>query len=280
MTIAAVASLETLLNLEAVDKLDPQQRTSPAEPGAARPGDRERDRRADRRTPDHVGDRPQFREHQRRGEDETRRGRPRRPAAGQRRAPAGVAEPDPAVLPGGDPAGHGGQAGQPGAGEADVERGAVPVHPLRGDGGGHRPDRPADRHPDRAGGERRLHSPQQHAPPDPPFRGEAPGRRRGAHRAGQPGELPESRPPCPRCSTRFPAAGTSCSTPQNTDYIDPDVLDLIRDFKEQTGPARGVEVSLVGFRSKYQLDGPDPVRGLLDPRPAELHSPRSRCCKS
>lgn len=40
---------------------------------------------------------------------------------------------------------------------------------------------------------------------------------------------------------------------QNTDYIDPDVLDLIRDFTEQTGPARGVEVSLLGFRSKYQL---------------------------
>ncbi len=40
---------------------------------------------------------------------------------------------------------------------------------------------------------------------------------------------------------------------QHTDYIDPDVLDLIRDFKEQTAPARGVEVSLVGFRSKYQL---------------------------
>ena len=41
---------------------------------------------------------------------------------------------------------------------------------------------------------------------------------------------------------------------QDTDYIDPDVLDLIRDFKEQTGPARGVEVSLLGFRSKYDLD--------------------------
>jgi len=41
---------------------------------------------------------------------------------------------------------------------------------------------------------------------------------------------------------------------QNTDYIDPDVLDLIRDFKEQTGPAHGVEVSLVGFRNEYQFD--------------------------
>ncbi|MDN5941550.1 MAG: hypothetical protein L0H94_06680 [Nitrospira sp.] len=41
---------------------------------------------------------------------------------------------------------------------------------------------------------------------------------------------------------------------QNTDYIDPDVLGLIRDFKEQTGPARGVEVSLLGFRSEYELE--------------------------
>jgi len=38
----------------------------------------------------------------------------------------------------------------------------------------------------------------------------------------------------------------------SSDYIDPDILDLIRDFKEQTAPARGIEVSLVGFRNKYQ----------------------------
>ena len=41
---------------------------------------------------------------------------------------------------------------------------------------------------------------------------------------------------------------------QNTDYIDPDVLDLIRDFKEVSGPVRNVEVSLLGFRSEYQFD--------------------------
>ncbi len=40
---------------------------------------------------------------------------------------------------------------------------------------------------------------------------------------------------------------------QNTDYIDPDVLDLIRDFKEKKAPSRGVEVSLLGFRAKYHL---------------------------
>lgn len=41
---------------------------------------------------------------------------------------------------------------------------------------------------------------------------------------------------------------------RNTDYIGPDVLDLIRDFKEQVGPARCVEVSLVGFRSEYNFE--------------------------
>ena len=46
-----------------------------------------------------------------------------------------------------------------------------------------------------------------------------------------------------------PRSGHVLLDAQNTDYIDPDVLDLIRDFKEQTGPARGVEVSLLGFRS-------------------------------
>jgi carbonic anhydrase/SulP family sulfate permease len=41
---------------------------------------------------------------------------------------------------------------------------------------------------------------------------------------------------------------------QNTDYMDPDVLELIREFREQSAPARGVTVSLVGFRKKYHLD--------------------------
>ena len=35
--------------------------------------------------------------------------------------------------------------------------------------------------------------------------------------------------------------------------FDPDVLDLIRDFKEQAGPARGIDVSLIGFRSEYKF---------------------------
>lgn len=40
---------------------------------------------------------------------------------------------------------------------------------------------------------------------------------------------------------------------RNTDYIDPDVRDLIREFKDKIAPAHGVQVSLRGFRAKYQL---------------------------
>ncbi len=50
-----------------------------------------------------------------------------------------------------------------------------------------------------------------------------------------------------------PRGGHVLLDAQNTDYIDPDVLDLLRDFTEQTAPARGVKVSLLGFRSKYQF---------------------------
>jgi len=39
---------------------------------------------------------------------------------------------------------------------------------------------------------------------------------------------------------------------RNTDYIDPDILDLLADFKEVTSKAHGVEVSLIGFKSKYE----------------------------
>ena len=39
-----------------------------------------------------------------------------------------------------------------------------------------------------------------------------------------------------------------------SDYIDPDCLSLIRDFRDEIAPKRGVNVSLKGFRAKYQLD--------------------------
>ncbi len=39
----------------------------------------------------------------------------------------------------------------------------------------------------------------------------------------------------------------------DTDYIDPDVLSLIREFKETGGPARDIGVSLRGFHEDYEL---------------------------
>jgi carbonic anhydrase len=39
----------------------------------------------------------------------------------------------------------------------------------------------------------------------------------------------------------------------DSDYIDPDILALVREFKDQVGPARGIRVSLRGFRTKYDL---------------------------
>jgi carbonic anhydrase/SulP family sulfate permease len=57
-----------------------------------------------------------------------------------------------------------------------------------------------------------------------------------------------------RVLDEVPAGGHILIDAQNTDYVDPDVLHLIRDFKEETGPARGVEVSLLGFRSQYHLE--------------------------
>lgn len=40
---------------------------------------------------------------------------------------------------------------------------------------------------------------------------------------------------------------------RRTDYIDPDVLSLIREFNEKTAPAFDITMQLVGFRDKYKL---------------------------
>lgn len=50
-----------------------------------------------------------------------------------------------------------------------------------------------------------------------------------------------------------PRGGQVLIDAQSTDYIDPDILDLIRDFTHQTAMARGIRVSLVGFQDKYPL---------------------------
>ena len=54
-----------------------------------------------------------------------------------------------------------------------------------------------------------------------------------------------------------PRGGHVLLDASTTDYIDADVLDLIRDFKEQIAPAHGVQVSLRGFGKRYSL--PDEI---------------------
>lgn len=66
-----------------------------------------------------------------------------------------------------------------------------------------------------------------------------------------------------------PAGGHLLIDAEGSDYIDPDVLDLLEDFQNKTAPARGIEVSRVGFRSKYDLD--DRI-GYIDYSTRELQS--------
>jgi MFS superfamily sulfate permease-like transporter len=46
---------------------------------------------------------------------------------------------------------------------------------------------------------------------------------------------------------------------RHTEYIDPDIVDLLTDFREREGPARGVEVSFMGFKEHYERL-PDEIR--------------------
>lgn len=49
----------------------------------------------------------------------------------------------------------------------------------------------------------------------------------------------------------IPRGGHVLLDANNTDYIDPDILDLISDFQSSIAAAHGVQVSLTGFKDKY-----------------------------
>ncbi len=48
-----------------------------------------------------------------------------------------------------------------------------------------------------------------------------------------------------------PRGGHVLIDARNTDYIDPDILDLLDDFAKKTAPAHGIELSFIGFRDRY-----------------------------
>jgi MFS superfamily sulfate permease-like transporter len=39
---------------------------------------------------------------------------------------------------------------------------------------------------------------------------------------------------------------------RDTDYIDPDILDMIKEFEQERGPVHNIQVSLLGFRQHYE----------------------------
>ena len=51
----------------------------------------------------------------------------------------------------------------------------------------------------------------------------------------------------------IPEGGDAILDARSTDYIDPDVLSFIREFKEVTAPAYNIRLSLQGFRERYQF---------------------------
>lgn len=57
-----------------------------------------------------------------------------------------------------------------------------------------------------------------------------------------------------RALDTVPAGGHVLIDARSTDYIDPDVLDLIRGYRDEIAPARGVAVSMVGFKDRYAID--------------------------
>ncbi len=50
---------------------------------------------------------------------------------------------------------------------------------------------------------------------------------------------------------QVPEGGHVLLDARSTDYIDPDVLDLIHNYKDRTSPARGIDLSLLGFQERY-----------------------------
>ena len=60
----------------------------------------------------------------------------------------------------------------------------------------------------------------------------------------------------------------------DSDFIDPDILDLIEDFAQKAGPARGIEVGLTGFQKKFRLKDKHFELDALDKNLQQSLSPR------
>lgn len=52
---------------------------------------------------------------------------------------------------------------------------------------------------------------------------------------------------------KLPRGGRVLIDASDSDYIDPDILALIRDFQNKVAPAHGVNLNLIGFESRYEM---------------------------
>jgi MFS superfamily sulfate permease-like transporter len=53
---------------------------------------------------------------------------------------------------------------------------------------------------------------------------------------------------------RIPEGSQLTIDARHTKYIDPDILDLFQDFKTKTAPARSIKLNLIGFQKTYKLE--------------------------
>lgn len=72
-----------------------------------------------------------------------------------------------------------------------------------------------------------------------------------------------------RTLREIPEGGHVLIDARHTDYMDPDILDLILEFRDKGAPAHGVQVSLLGFDDQPRVD--DDIR-YVDHATAELQS--------
>jgi carbonic anhydrase len=54
--------------------------------------------------------------------------------------------------------------------------------------------------------------------------------------------------------SNIPAGSNVVIDARNTDYIDPDIQALLRDLEQKVGPARNFSVNLVGFKNRYTME--------------------------
>lgn len=52
---------------------------------------------------------------------------------------------------------------------------------------------------------------------------------------------------------KVPRGGRVLIDASDSDYIDPDILALIRDFRNKVAPAHGINLNLIGFESRYEM---------------------------